>query len=196
MKRIIATLTILAVPTLAQAQQGQTEDPMPMSHAHMQVASEHQSKLPTEPGQGAFAAIQEIVQILMDDPSTDWSKVNITALRQHLVDMDNVTLHAQVKATPVDQGMRFDITGSGNVRDSIRRMVKAHAATMNGVYGFSYQTTPRPDGAVMTVHASTPAGAQKLKALGFIGVMTLGAHHQMHHLAIARGMGAASHRQH
>ena len=46
------------------------------------------------PGQDAFGTIQEIVQILQSDPKTDWSKVNIDALRQHLIDMNEVTLHA------------------------------------------------------------------------------------------------------
>ena len=36
---------------------------------------------PTLPGQDAFGTIQEIVQILEADPNTDWSKVNIAALR-------------------------------------------------------------------------------------------------------------------
>ena len=49
---------------------------------------------PTMPGQDAFGAIQEIVQILEADPTTDWSKVNIAALREHLVDMNEVTLRA------------------------------------------------------------------------------------------------------
>ena len=52
----------------------------------------------TQAGQGAFAAIQEVVEILAADPKTDWSKVNIDALRQHLVDMDNVTLSANMVA--------------------------------------------------------------------------------------------------
>src|SRR5215475_4151224 len=52
----------------------------------------------TMPGQDAFGAIQEIVEILQSDPKTDWSKVNIDGLRQHLIDMNEVTLHAA--ATP------------------------------------------------------------------------------------------------
>ena len=76
----------------------------------------------TQPGQGAFAAIQEVVEILMADPKTDWSKVNIDALRQHLIDMNNVTLAANVKNQPIDRGVRFDVTGEGPVRNSIRRM--------------------------------------------------------------------------
>ena len=46
------------------------------------------------PGQDPFGAIQEIVRILEADPSTDWSKVNIAALREHLIDMNEVTLRA------------------------------------------------------------------------------------------------------
>ncbi len=49
---------------------------------------------PTMPGQDAFGAIQEVVQILQADPTTDWSKVNIARLREHLIDMNEVTLHA------------------------------------------------------------------------------------------------------
>ena len=69
--------------------------------------------MPTEAGQGAFAAIQEIVAILEADPNTDWSKVDIDALRQHLVDMNAVTLEAKVANAPVEGGLRFDVTGDG-----------------------------------------------------------------------------------
>ena len=51
--------------------------------------------------------IQEIVAMLAADPQTDWSKVNIEALREHLVDMDNVTLHAHATSEDVDNGVRF-----------------------------------------------------------------------------------------
>jgi hypothetical protein len=32
--------------------------------------------------------------MLEADPKTDWSKVNISALREHLIDMDEVTMRA------------------------------------------------------------------------------------------------------
>jgi hypothetical protein len=140
----------------------------------------------TQPGQGAFAAIQEIVQILVADPETDWSKVDIDALRQHLVDMNNVTLSANVKSESIDGGMRFDVTGEGPVRDSIRRMTMAHAATMNGVEGWRFEAAEIEGGASLTVHPPAK-DAKKLRGLGFFGVLTLGMHHQMHHLLIARG---------
>lgn len=54
------------------------------------------SGMPGETGQAAFAAIQEIVAMLDADPATDWARVDIEALRQHLIDMNNVTLGAAV----------------------------------------------------------------------------------------------------
>jgi hypothetical protein len=141
----------------------------------------------SEPGQAAFGAIQEIVEILETDPTTDWRNVNIDALRQHLIDMDNVTLHAEVKGETITGGMRFIVSGLGPVRDSIRRMVTAHAQMMNGVGDWVFAATNTDSGAVLTV--TVPAvDADKLHGLGFIGVMTRGMHHQAHHLMIARGI--------
>ena len=188
MFRYALATALLLVPVTAHATQLETGGHMSHDHQMQHGADGMGSRAPTEPGQSAFAAIQEIVALLAADPETDWSKVDIPALRRHLIDMNNVTLHAEVKATPLDNGYRFAVTGSGDVRDSIQRMVKAHAATMNGVAGFSYAADDIPDGAVMTVTLSDPADMPKLHALGFIGVMTLGAHHQAHHMGIASGM--------
>ncbi|WP_406856116.1 hypothetical protein ABEG18_00355 [Alsobacter sp. KACC 23698] len=142
---------------------------------------------PREPGQAAFAAIQEIVAILEADPRTDWTKVDIEALRRHLVDMDNVTLRAQVAVEAVDGGARFVVTGEGEVVASIRRMVSAHAAAMDGVGGWRMQAEERPGGVALAVTAARPAEVAKIRGLGFIGVMTRGMHHQEHHLMLARG---------
>jgi len=144
------------------------------------------SVLPTQPGQSAFAAIQEIVAILQTDPRTDWSKVDIEALRQHLIDMTNVTLAARVASEAIDGGVRFVVTGDGAVRDSIRRMTSAHAAIMDGVGGWHFAAKDTEDGAIFNVRVP-PQEMVKLKALGFIGILTVDMHHQEHHLMIARG---------
>jgi hypothetical protein len=165
----------------------------PAAHRHMMemaapgapAAAAHPA-LPTQAGQGAFAAIQEIVAILMADPETDWSKVDIDALRQHLADMNAVTLSAKVANTPIEGGMRFDVTGEGDVRDSIRRMVTAHAMAMSGLDGWTMEAHEIDGGASLSVRAPAKDAA-KLRGLGFFGVLTLGMHHQMHHLMIARG---------
>ena len=46
--------------------------------------------------------------------------------------MNNVVLSAKVVNAPVEGGIRFDVTGQGEVVISIRRMVMAHAAMLNG----------------------------------------------------------------
>ncbi|WP_419694904.1 hypothetical protein ACN2CC_32530 [Mesorhizobium muleiense] len=62
---------------------------------------------PTMPGQDAFGAIQEIVRMLEADPETDWSKIDLEALRQHLIDMNEVTLKADAAATPIEGGLSW-----------------------------------------------------------------------------------------
>lgn len=208
MRRIL-TLAVLLLPVTALAQEpghqhhampksASHAKPMPMSGMpmnHMQMMHgggmaprgvNARTEFPSQPGQGAFAAIQEIVQILETDPRTDWSKVDIEALRQHLIDMSNVTLAAHVTDQPIDGGMRFTVTGDGSVRDSIRRMTTAHAATMDGVDGWHFAAKDTDGGSIFEVHVP-PQDLAKLKGLGFVGVMTRGMHHQEHHLAIARG---------
>ena len=97
------------------------------------------ARFPPQAGQSAFAAIQEIVQILEADPKTDWSKVDIEALRRHLIDMNNVTLYADVRSEPVEGGMRFTVTGAGAGQGLDPRAWSApHAATMNGVDGWRF----------------------------------------------------------
>lgn len=182
MRRTLCLLAAVFVPTLAGAQT------MPGHHhaGPMPGPSLTEASAPTQPGQAAFAAIQEIVEVLESDPSTDWAKVNVEALRQHLIDMDNVTLRASVQAEPAEDGMVFIIIGDGPVRDSIRRMTAAHAAAMNGAGGWRFAATPTDAGARLTVHVP-PADRPKLAGLGFIGVLTRGMHHQEHHLMLARG---------
>lgn len=165
----VTLLLIASSPALAQQ----------MHHQH--------AGLPLEPGQSAFAAIQEIVGLLERDPATDWSKVNIEALRQHLIDMDNVTLRARAATEEATGSIRFIVTGDGAVQDSIRRMVLAHAAMMEGQNNWHFQAEPISDGAILMVTPEDPSQLVKLRALGFIGIMSEGMHHQMHHMMLARG---------
>jgi hypothetical protein len=137
----------------------------------------------SQPGQGAFAAIAEITEVLRDDPSTDWSKVNITALREHLIDMDLVAKDASVIASPTPQGASFVITGDGRTRQAIITMVPAHAPFLAAETGWDVVVEETDSG--VTMHVS--GDATQIAALGFIGLMTIGAHHQEHHLMMARG---------
>ena len=92
-------------------------------HAGMHGAS----TTPTLPGQDAFGAIQEIVRMLDADPKTDWSKVDLEALRQHLIDMNEVTLKAEAAPKQIDGGLEIAVTGSGRTLVAIQRMIPAWA---------------------------------------------------------------------
>ncbi len=156
----------------------------------MQDHSRHgfsSTQAPAMPGQDAFGAIQEIVELLQADPETDWSKVDLEALRQHLIDMNDVTLKAVATESPVKGGIEATITGTGRTVGAIQRMVPAHANELNKMNGWSANAEALPDGVRLTVIAANPAQATRIRGLGFIGLMVSGAHHQPHHLAMAKG---------
>jgi len=146
--------------------------------------------VPTMPGQDAFGAIAEIVRILDADPATDWSKVDVERLRQHLIDMNEVVLRSVVKQTPVSGGLAMEITGSGRTEQAIRAMVVPHAVELDRLPSFAARTETLPGGVRLTVVAERPDDAKlvaRIRGLGFAGLLTEGAHHQPHHLAMAKG---------
>jgi hypothetical protein len=156
-----------------------------MPHHHATAAPQ---ALPTLPGQDAFGAIQEIVQLLEADPATDWRKVNLEALRQHLVDMNEVTLRADAAPREIEGGLDIAVTGAGRTLDAIRRMVNAHAREIDGYHGWTARAAPLPDGVRLTVTAADPKEVRHIRGLGFIGIMASGASHQAHHMMMAKGL--------
>jgi hypothetical protein len=145
------------------------------------------------PGQDAFGAIQEIVRKLEADPKTDWSKVDLEALRQHLIDMSEVTLKADAEAKPIDGGLAIAVTGSGRTLAAIQRMVPAHAQEINGLNGWIAKSTALPNGMLLTVISNDPKAVPRIRGLGFIGILVSGSHHQAHHLAMAKGEFSHAH---
>jgi hypothetical protein len=143
--------------------------------------------VPTEPGQGAFSAVQEIVRILEADPKTDWTKVDLEALRQHLIDMNEVTLNTAATERPIEGGAEIAVTGTGRTLEAIQRMVPAQAQMLDGHNGWTAKTAPLPSGVLLTVTTQDPKDVAHIRGLGFIGLMATGAHHQAHHLAMAKG---------
>jgi hypothetical protein len=137
-------------------------------------------------GQQAFGTIQEIVRLLEADPSTDWTKVNITALREHLIDMDEVTMRAAAAERGIDNGVEITVTGEGRTLAAIKRMVPAHVHELTQL-GWNAGTEDLPNGVRMTVTSTDIRQATKLRALGFMGIMVQGSHHQQHHLMMAKG---------
>jgi hypothetical protein len=199
---VIAAAVMLPHPTGAASSQHTPmrdqgtpgQDVMPDMQRHQQLMQMHGQgtaptgvTLPTMPGQDAFGAIQEIVRILEADPATDWSKVDLKELRQHLIDMNEVTLNADAAATPIEGGVVIAVTGSGRTLAAIRRMVTAHAREIDGQRGWKAKTEALPNGVLLTVTSTEAKEVAHIRGLGFMGLLVTGSHHQLHHLAMAKG---------
>jgi hypothetical protein len=204
------TLGVALVTGTVRAQQGQvppgrmTHGPMqpgtmphgPMPHGPMMHSgTSAPSGVPTLPGQDAFGAIAEVVRILEADLTTDWSKVDVERLRQHLIDMNEVVLRAEVRPSVVPAGLTMQVTGAGRTEQAIRAMVVPHATEFDEMPELAAKTELMPGGVRLTVMARDPGDAKtiaRVRGLGFIGLLTLGAHHQPH-LAMARGEAMSGH---
>ena len=170
LKTSIAAILLSALPAMAQ-------------HSH----SQHGDEGVTETGQAQFASIAQIVRVLRSDSSTEWGKVDIQALRDHLVDMDNVTTRSNVVVQADGRSVLFMVTGDATVAPSIQRMVTAHAPMLAKKTGWSVTPSLIADGATMKITTPESASRKQVIGLGFYGVMTIGAHHQDHHYMIALG---------
>lgn len=140
-------------------------------------------------GNAAFAAIREVVEELESREETDWSRVDLEALRQHLRDMQRFTLEARVEERePVEGGLRVVVRGEGPAAsEAIRRALRAHAPMLEKETDWSVEVTPRGDRTTLVVTGSSASGEAKIRGLGYIGLMATGAHHQRHHWMIATG---------
>lgn len=196
-KQLIVFVT--CVTTLAgvgRTAQAQSTGGMDHSRHAAMMGGQSPGAAPAPAGQDAFAAISAVVAALEADSTTDWSKVNIEALRRHLVAMNDVTLGARVAQTATAGGARMDVTGDGRVTASIREMLRAHAPQLDGLGIYRATVEEIPGGARLTVTAADARDTKtiaKIRGLGFAGLLTQGAHHEAHHIALARGTPMAHH---
>jgi hypothetical protein len=148
-----------------------------MHGQHMQMMQRIATGAPTMPGQDAFGALAEVVRILETDPATDWTKVDVERLRQHLIDMNEVVLRSEVKQTAVPGGLVMEIMGTGRTEQAIRAMVVPHAVELDRMPDWSAKTEPIGGGIRLTVLATTPNDVKavaRIRGLGFAGLLTEG----------------------
>ena len=184
---IIATLAYQSASFAQDSHQHQEG----MDHSKMMSSSQTKFPVATEGGQGGFTAIAEIVALLQADPNTDWSKVNIDVLREHLVDMNELAINATAKTEINDGSVVFHISATGRALKAVHAMVPAHAGVLSGTTKWKASAELTDTGAIMALSADNPHELQKIKALGFFGVMATGAHHQAHHMLMATGAANA-----
>jgi hypothetical protein len=187
--RALAAALILSTPPVCGAEMDMHKQHMMQMHHDMQDRNvqDQAGAAPALPGQDAFGAIQEIVHNLEADPATDWSKVDLEELRQHLIDMNEVTLNAEAAVKPIDGGLEIAVTGSGRTLTAIQHMLPAHAQAINGLHGWHVESEPLPNGFLLTVTSMEAKEIAHIRGLGFIGLLVSGPHHPAHHLAMAKG---------
>ncbi|MGH7605044.1 MAG: hypothetical protein ACRENK_13750 [Gemmatimonadaceae bacterium] len=201
---LLLAIALTLGSTLLQAQTATTDCSAmqgSMDHANMDPAMHsvmistcNPQSLPTQPGQAAYGAIAQVVQLLEADSSTDWTRVDVEALRQHLIDMDDVTLRSVVTQRDVGGGFEANVTGSGRTIGAIRRMLKSHATMLDRGTVYHASTKEIPNGSRLVITAVDPRddrGIARIRGLGFAGMLTEGNHHAAHHIALARGDTAA-----
>ena len=183
---IAGLIAIVVVAVIAKEKLGMDHNQHSMKHAQAMAPSKG---MPTEVGEAGFAALAEIVSLLSNDPDTDWAKVNINGLREHLVMMNRLVLGAHVDEQAISSGSRFTVTGDGMVLKAIQQMVPAHAAELNKMAEFTATTKLIDRGVVIEVVGNDSATNDKINGLGFFGLMATGSHHQHHHFMMALGHG-------
>ena len=145
----------------------------------------------TEPGNAAFATIQEVVVKLLADPHTDWSRVNLEALRKHLVDMQNFTLNVAVSGQKnIDKGVQFTVKATTpDAAGSLERLFSAHPPILKQESGWDMTVKKNRNGSFTARVTTTKAeDVAKIRGLGYIGLIAYGQHHQLHHWLMATGM--------
>lgn len=162
------------------------QPPPEQSHHH---STENTAPL-TAPGNDAFAAIQEVVQRLLADPNTNWQRVNLEALRQHLVDMHNFTLNVEVTAQKsIDGGVEFTVKPiTPAAAPSLARLFSAHPDVLKQESGWLMTAARNSDGSYTArVTGRAAEDAVKIRGLGYIGIVAYGTHHPAHHWHMATG---------
>lgn len=166
---------LIPLPLLAQSPPA---TPAPGHHMPGHHPSASTAGAPALPGQDAFGAIAEVVRLLEADPGTDWSRVDLERLRQHLIDMNEVILRSAVTASSIPAGLAMEITGPARTEQAIRAMVAPHAEKLDRMPEWTARTEPIAGGLRLTVAARTPEDAKtvaRIRGLGFAGLLVQGA---------------------
>ena len=165
-----------------------------LSEQHnMSQHSQHQSRTVsgglTESGTDMFATIQEVIGKLEADSDTDWSKVNLEALRQHLRDMFEFSYNVDViSQQPIEHGVKIVVKPvTVRAEQALDKVLAAHPMMLKMETGWDMQSS-KANGEYQIIASTTKASEiDKIRGLGYIGLLAIGNHHQPHHWAMTKG---------
>lgn len=143
----------------------------------------------TMPGNEIFGTIQEVVQKLEANPNTDWSKVDLEALRQHLLDMKAFTEEVNViSKKPIDNGVEVRVEPqSERATEALKRLFSMHPRMLKMEKGWDMSAKQDGQQWIVTCTTKEKSEVAEIRALGYIGLLVEGSHHQVHHWMIATG---------
>lgn len=166
------------------------------SMTHHQQMTEQSQVLPlTEAGNDIFGTIQEVITNLNANTDTDWDKVNIEALKQHLLDMRDMTINVEVISQKrLKNGSEILIKPS-NKRSiqAMKKVLSAHPEQLKKETNWQMRVQKQGDKYLLTTTTNKPIEVSKIVGLGYIGLMAYGNHHQPHHWSMATGNNPHSH---
>lgn len=149
----------------------------------------------TEAGNDVFGTIQEAIAKLNADPKTDWSKVNIEALRAHLVDMYEMTINVNILSQkPIENGLLVTMeANTERASAALKRVFSAHPMMLEQETGWKMVVKMVKNQYILTITTDNSSDIDKIRGLGYIGIMAYGNHHQPHHWSMAKGSNPHSH---
>ncbi len=169
----VAFFMIIALATPAYAQHDMAMSNSPLNQS----------------GNEIFGTIQEVIQKLEANPNTDWSKVNLEALRQHLLDMKAFTEEVEVLSKkPIKNGVEVTVhPKSDRAVGALKKLFKMHPNMIKSEKGWTMEAQQDGENWVITCTTEKADEVDKIRALGYIGLLAEGSHHQLHHWMVATG---------
>ncbi len=95
--------------------------------------------------------------------------------------MDILATMAKAKSEIVEDAVRFEVAGSPRVVEALHRMLPAHTPCLDAETGWTTDFKAEAGGMTVIVQGET----EVIGALGFHGLMTIGARRQEQHSGIA-----------
>jgi len=142
-----------------------------------------------EAGNDIFGTIQELISKLSNDPNTNWEKVNIEILRQHLLDMNDMTFNVElISQRAIKNGVESIIKAkTKRSEEALERIFQAHPSQLKKETNWDMHVLKNNGQYILSTTTTNQKDIPKIRALGYIGLMAIGSHHQKHHLLMATG---------
>lgn len=160
---------------------------------HEMSASHMERMTPTPPlkeaGNDVFGTLQEAITALSNDSTTDWRQVDVEKLRQHLLDMGDMTINVEIVSRQDNPaGLEVVIAPTtARAKQALQRVLSAHPKQLEQETGWDMQVTRQNDQYRLAVTTKNTQEIDKIRGLGYIGLMASGTHHQTHHWAMVKG---------